>query len=238
MLIFLHGLGSDHLVFDPLREELADLANRYEFIAPDFFGFGGTPLPAPLTRVSIAAYADQVASLAGSSRPIHLIAHSMGGAVALELLNRHPTLAVESCVSLEGNLHNDAAAISVTVSQSTREEFIATGFAHLVRATRLAAASAPSSRDWLRSLERTTAPVFYDASVDLVRASENAYETYRNCSIRRIYVLGERTVAASRVLYDRLRADGLRTALITDAGHSMLIENPRETAMVCRGNLK
>ena len=88
VLLFLHGSGQSHLSF---QLQTRFFANRgYQVLAPDLPAHGysdGEPLE------SIESQADWCAALleaAGVERT-HVIAHSQGGLIALELADRHST---------------------------------------------------------------------------------------------------------------------------------------------------
>ena len=80
LLVLIHGLGATWRIWRPI---LPALAERYEVLAVDLPGFGGSP---PTDRADVTAYADVVADLAG--RPFHAVGSSMGGGIALELGRR------------------------------------------------------------------------------------------------------------------------------------------------------
>lgn len=88
-LVLLHGAISDSRVWRPQVEELSD---EYTVIAWDAPGCGGSSDPPDSYR--LADYADSLAGLVqalGLLRP-HVLGHSFGGGLALELYRRHPGL--------------------------------------------------------------------------------------------------------------------------------------------------
>src|SRR5262245_57759718 len=80
LLVLVHGIGGTWRLWRPI---LPALQERFEVLAVDLPGFGGSPIG---VRADVAAYADAVAELAG--RPFHAVGSSMGGGVALELGRR------------------------------------------------------------------------------------------------------------------------------------------------------
>ena len=101
-LLFLHG--TDGLVEWPAL--LDRLAERRDVVAPDHPGFGDTPLPGWIDDISDMAYfyldAIEVLDLSG----IHLVGHSLGGWIALEM-------AVRCCHRLRSLTLIDSAGIHV-----------------------------------------------------------------------------------------------------------------------------
>jgi pimeloyl-ACP methyl ester carboxylesterase len=83
-LIYLHG--TDGLVEWP--SILDALAERFEVIVPDHPGFGASPAPAFIDDISDVAYLylDAIEALGLSG--LHLVGHSLGGWIALELAVR------------------------------------------------------------------------------------------------------------------------------------------------------
>ncbi len=101
-LLFLHGaLGQFSW-----PAALASLASRFDVIAPDLPGFGATPRPERVTRVEDIAYVmlDLIERLGAG--PVHLVGHSLGGWVALEM-------AIRSTASIRSLVLADAAGIRV-----------------------------------------------------------------------------------------------------------------------------
>ena len=87
-LVLLHGLMSDHAVFDELTTQLRD---RFRVLAIDLPGFGRS---APPPDYSAAVFADAIAGLIGrvaGGRAI-VLGWSMGATAALQLALDHPEL--------------------------------------------------------------------------------------------------------------------------------------------------
>jgi len=93
-LILLHGIGADKgewALTAPL------LARRRRVVAVDLLGHGGTDKPSgPGVDYRIRLLADVVVEalerLEGLERPVDLLGHSVGGAVALDVVRRFPRL--------------------------------------------------------------------------------------------------------------------------------------------------
>ena len=73
------------------RDLQGALAQRWEVLSPDLYGHGRSPAWPEDVASTLHVDADAVAALAGiASRPVHLVGHSYGGAVALRIALRHP----------------------------------------------------------------------------------------------------------------------------------------------------
>lgn len=83
-LLFLHG--ADGLTHWP--EILDDLAERYEVIAPDHPGFGASPSPDWMDDISDLAYFYLDLMQALDLRRTHVVGHTLGGWIALEMAVR------------------------------------------------------------------------------------------------------------------------------------------------------
>lgn len=87
-IVLLHGIGrslSDWSLVQPR------LAKRFTTYALDLEGFGRTRADAPeISLASIATNARDTLRTLGETRPIHLIGHSLGGAVAMQMVADDP----------------------------------------------------------------------------------------------------------------------------------------------------
>jgi pimeloyl-ACP methyl ester carboxylesterase len=92
-LVLLHGVGADKgewALSAPL------LSRTRRLVAPDLLGHGGTDKPSANVDYRIRLLADVVVEALerteGLPRPVDLLGHSLGGAVALDVARRHPRL--------------------------------------------------------------------------------------------------------------------------------------------------
>lgn len=92
-LVFLHGLGTSSWMWAP---QIAELANDYCCITIDLPNSGASHVR---EWMDFENTADQVATiLRDLDQPAHVVGLSLGGYVALRLLERHPDL-VASCIT-------------------------------------------------------------------------------------------------------------------------------------------
>jgi len=90
-LLLLHSSGATHRQW---RALIAQLGRRWRILAPDLFGYGETPMPESPSSSQRSIVQDELDLLGRLLRqvdgPVHLVGHSYGGAVALELALAHP----------------------------------------------------------------------------------------------------------------------------------------------------
>jgi lipase len=85
-VVALHGSASTGAQW---RSLVGCLGGRHRVITPDLAGYGRSGLPqAPRTLAAEAAFLAPLVTQAGE--PVHLVGHSFGGAVALEIASRMP----------------------------------------------------------------------------------------------------------------------------------------------------
>jgi pimeloyl-ACP methyl ester carboxylesterase len=81
-LVLLHGVGATGAAFTPLREKLGKWPGK--IVVPDMRGHGRSPHE---KHYGMGHHAADIADLFGRGEAIHVVGHSMGGAVALTLAN-------------------------------------------------------------------------------------------------------------------------------------------------------
>jgi pimeloyl-ACP methyl ester carboxylesterase len=227
-VILLHGVGMNATVWQP---QTADLERRYEVVAIDLLGHGGSSLP-PAEAV-LSDYAEQVAAVAAALRlnPAHVIGHSMGALVALEFALAHPGR-VRSVTALNAVFARtpeqrqaverraaaiagagDAAALPVSL-----DEPIGRWFGDPVE-TSLAAPAA-----LVRDLLRTVDPVGYARTYRLFATSDTAHrDRLPHLAVPALFLTGEHdlnsTPAMSRAMAGIV--PGARWGVLREARHMM-----------------
>lgn len=91
-LVLIHGFLVNHAEFDDVIEALAE---DFRVIAPDLPGFGDSEKPAPKRYAyGIETFTESIADLIaayGVAR-VHVLGHSLGGAIAITLAAQHAEL--------------------------------------------------------------------------------------------------------------------------------------------------
>jgi pimeloyl-ACP methyl ester carboxylesterase len=234
-IICLPGLGFSSTYLATAMTE-APLRGRAALLV-DLPGTGMTePLP---HRHDIAAHAAAVAeyldTLGLSAAPV--FGHSLGGTVGIELARSRPDL-VSRLLVAEGNLTPGGGGASRAMSQGTREDFIAAGFAKLLDGRRASAVSGDAIPALLYAGRiGSDARAIFETAGALVDLDTSLEEAFLSMTIPRVFIYGSQSLPASAAEAtpdapdpQALRQRGVEIEIIPDAGHLMVFENPRATA--------
>lgn len=201
----------------------------------DFPGSGASDRPKGFDY-GMAAHADCVAAvmdrLGLSDCPV--VGFSAGGTVAVELAVRRPDL-VARLVVAEGNLSPGGGAATRAIAAVQRAEFIARGYRQFMRDRRARALEGKAFDAFMYAAWRQADPAALHAtSMALVNLAEDFEARFLALKIPRTFIYGERThpEGAGRVTPDtpdpaRLRASGVRTAVLPGTGHDLMVTDPR-----------
>lgn len=97
-VVLLHSSASSSAQW---RDAMVELASDYRVLAPDFPGYGKSPRWKGIGARTLASDAETISTIASDCRkPVHLVGHSYGGAVALWYALRHPR-AIKSLTLIE-----------------------------------------------------------------------------------------------------------------------------------------
>jgi pimeloyl-ACP methyl ester carboxylesterase len=229
LVLLLHGIGCVKESFAALWEapELAGLA----LLAPDLPGHGASQglTPEAWTMEGMAsALRDLLAERVTEGRRLHLVAHSMGGAVGL-LLAREAWLSLASFVNAEGNLvAEDCDLLSRRTAVMDLALFRDAKFDRLKARAR--AAEDPGLRAWAGWVEACPAEAFHASARSLVAWSDGGalLDIFRSLDLPKAYVFGERS--ANPAVLARLGA--IERVPIADCGHFVMTEKPAALARV------
>lgn len=218
LLLLLHGLGCSKESFRDIwfRDEFSN----YSIISLDFLGFGDSSKPDKFSykmEDQASVCAEVLKEI--SSKQVHIVAHSMGGAIGLllpsALLNSALTFA-----NLEGNLISKDCGI---VSRKTISVSFQKFENELLPDLRALSKSLGEERFFLDS----ALPLgFYKSAESLVRWSDSGdlLLRFKNLPCRKSYFYGERN-ADLDVLH---RLNTIEKVMIGRSGHFMMNDNPEE----------
>lgn len=224
--MFLHGIGCCKENFAPCWRMLA--VGDAALWAPDLPGHGQSA-SVPPAACSMEAMADAVAAdierIADGAR-VHIIAHSMGGAVGLLAVERLDA-PLASFINVEGNLvAEDCSLLSRRTAETPRDEFVNERFDRL--RARAATAEDPIIRHWAKWLEPCSPAGFHVAACSLVEWSDTGrlLDIYLSLTVPTLYVYGESS--ANPDVIRHLQAVAKKR--IDGCGHFPMVEAPAEFA--------
>jgi len=149
---------------------------------------------------------------------IHIVGHSMGGAVGL-LLAKDIKSIVESFICLEGNLVSKDCGGSRAAVEYSLEDFLKEGFQHLK--TKI---SESVDDLFLGCLYKSGPYAFYRSSESLVNWSDSGklLELFLSLDVRKCYVFGELNAGVPVIKH----LASVPKVMIPNAGHAMMTDNP------------
>ncbi|WP_327305822.1 alpha/beta hydrolase [Streptomyces sp. NBC_01298] len=222
--VYLHGLGSTSPAYFAASAVHPLLAGRRSLLV-DLLGHGHSDRPEDFSY-TLEAHADALAAVleqAGTGAA-ELIAHSMGGAVAIVLADRHPHL-VSRLVLVDANLDpappDPAVAGSSGLATYTEEEFLAGGWAEV--RDRVGA-------HWWSTMRLAGRVALHRSAVHLAAGTTPTMrELLLELKIPRSYLLP----AEDGVLpgTEALEAAGVVVVPIPDCGHNIMLDNPEGFAL-------
>ncbi|MEY2232424.1 alpha/beta fold hydrolase [Streptomyces sp. BF23-19] len=217
--VYVHGLGSTSPAYFAASATHPLLAGRRSLLV-DLLGHGHSDRPEEFDY-TLEAHADALAvALADAGvEGAELIAHSMGGAVAIVLADRHPHL-VSRLVLVDANLdpHRTVPVMpgSSGIASYTEEEFLARGWAEV--RDRVGA-------HWWSTMRLAGRTALYRTAVHLAAGTKPTMrELLLESRIPRTYLLPEADGPLPGA--DALEASGVAVVSVPDCGHNIMLDNP------------
>ncbi|MGX1128912.1 pimeloyl-ACP methyl ester carboxylesterase [Streptomyces glaucescens] len=226
--VYVHGLGSASAAYHAHIAARPELAGRRSLFV-DLPGHGISDRPAGFgysleEHAAALAAALDAAGVGGAE----LIAHSMGGAVALVLAHRRPDL-VSRLVLTEANL--DAfpppTAGSSGIASYEEDDFVDGGYARVLEKV---------GPLWAATMRHADPRALHRSAVGLRRGSQPMMRAIlEELAVDRVYLQGE----LSGELDGRrtLEAAGVRVVTVPGAGHNVMFDNPDAFAAAVAGRM-
>ncbi|MFE6228992.1 MULTISPECIES: alpha/beta fold hydrolase [unclassified Streptomyces] len=214
--VYLHGLGctaaSDfaHIATHPA------LAGGRALLV-DLLGHGLSDRPADFDyrpegqAAAVAALLDHL-DLTG----VHLVGHSMGGAVALHLAAARPGR-IARLVVAEPNLYAGGGAFSTPVARQREEDFVRGGFARML--------ALADRADYAARLRLADPRAVHRCAVALVEGGDpEAGDLLAALTLPRAFLVGEKSLPDPAA--EQAAAMGVPVLEVPGAGHNMMLDNP------------
>lgn len=215
--VYVHGLGSVSAVYHAHIAARPELAGRRSLFV-DLPGHGISDRPESF-GYTLEDHADALAAAldAAGVTGAELIAHSMGGAVAVVLAHRRPGL-VSRLVLAEANL--DAfpppAAGSSGIASYGEGEFVDGGYARVLEKV---------GPLWAATMRLADPRALHRTAVGLRRGSDPVMRTIlEGLAIERVYLQG--ALSGELPGGEGLEAAGVRVVTVPGAGHNVMFDNP------------
>jgi pimeloyl-ACP methyl ester carboxylesterase len=215
LILFVHGLGCSK---DSWRDawQRPELRGR-SLLAFDLPGFGHSACP-PGFSADLADYARVLSTLidAHALRRIHLVAHSMGGSIAL-LLPPQVLSRLASLVLVEPRLFKSSCGIAAEAAEVSLEEFQRTVFSGM----RQRMSGDPHA---IFDLDRADTGAFYASSQSLTQwaARRELIERYERADCRKYFIYG----AENSHLQELSFVAPASTISIEKAAHFVMQDSP------------
>jgi pimeloyl-ACP methyl ester carboxylesterase len=230
-VVLIHGVGMNHSVWSP---QIKALTTRYQVIAYDMLGHGGSALPTPMPTLD--EYASQLERLLDALQieRAHVIGHSMGALIALEFALTHPSR-TRSVVALNAVYHrtpeqreavmNRAATLVDAPADAGIDVTLTRWFGDPVPAHLTKAAEA------VRELLSTVDPVGYARTYQLFARSDDAHVgRLSGLAVPALFLTGECDANSNPAMSLAMAAAAPfgRAEIIANERHMMNLTNPAQ----------
>jgi pimeloyl-ACP methyl ester carboxylesterase len=209
--VYLHGLGASSPAYYAAVATSPALAGRRSLLM-DLLGHGISDRPADASY-TLEEHADLLATAltAAGVGAAEVIAHSMGGAVAIVLAARHPHL-VSALVLVDATLDAQPPGVGIH-ARYTEERFVA-GDGRSETLTRVGPA-------WAATMRLAGPEALYRTAAHLGRSTTR--EVLLDLPVPRTFLHpAGNEPAGARALTDA----GVRVVAVPDAGHNIMLDNP------------
>lgn len=210
--LYLHGLGASSAPYYAAAVAHPLLQERRSLLL-DLLGFGLSDRPETF-GYTLDDHADTIATALAGLDGLEVVAHSMGGAVAVALAHRHPRL-VARLVLIDSNLDPQQPRTgpgSPGIATYTEHEFL-----HGVGWERTLRRAGPQ---WGATMRLSSPIALYRTALSLIRTT--ARQQLTALSIPRVYLHPEGQPPLDA---DGLRAAGVQVVEIPGSGHNIMLDN-------------
>ena len=228
-ILFVHGFGASKETF--LEAFKRKEVQSFTMLATDLLGFGDSDKPVNFsyTMEDQAKILIKTVDLLGLDR-FHLIGHSMGGIVGIELGEMIPDR-FYSFINIEGNITAEDCTMSKRVADMGEQYFAREGFDQLRRSIAEESERTQDKplKDYLKSLSKATPKALYKSSISTVHESNfgDLLTRFAQLPLYKCYIYGEKNKGVFPA-ETMLKQEGIPLFYVSKSGHSPMKENPDE----------
>lgn len=232
LILCIHGLGCAKESFEAVFKD--PRFNGYSLLAPDLLGYGDSAKPDGFSyAMDDHATILQTLLLQYKYKDLHLVMHSMGGAIGLLLAQHLPN--VKTIVSVEGNLiPEDSGLISKKTASVSFTEFKDSTFDEL-RET-ISSTNDIGAKLWFEWTKKSSPLAFYRSAISLMEWSNSGelMKIFQGSGAKKAYIYGEKN-GDIPVLQ---QLGNIETYEIANSGHFVMNDNPEAFCEVLNGLIK
>ncbi|MGW5129011.1 alpha/beta fold hydrolase [Streptomyces sp. NPDC004069] len=221
--VYVHGLGATSPAYFA-EVAVHPLLAGHRSLLVDLLGHGISDRPTDFDY-TLESHADALATAltAAGVAGAELVAHSMGGSVAIVLASRHPRL-VSRLVLVDANLDpitpSPGAPGSSGIAAYSEPEFLNGGWTHVRDA---------AGAHWWSTMRLAGRAALHRSAVQLTRGTTPTMrELLLRLSIPRTFLLPESDGPLDGA--EALTASGVSVIPVPDCGHNIMLDNPEAFA--------
>ncbi|MEV0522432.1 alpha/beta hydrolase [Streptomyces sp. NPDC050439] len=224
--VYVHGLGAASSVYHAHIAARAELSGRRSLFV-DLPGHGISDRPADF-GYSLEDHADALAAALDAAKVTgaEVVAHSMGGSVAIVLAHRRGDL-VSRLVLTEANLDPNPAATegSSGIAAYEEEDYVAAGHARVLDKV---------GPLWAATMRLADPRALHRSARGLVRGTQPTMRAMlTQLPVERVFLQGARSGELPGT--EGLMASGVRVVTVPNAGHNVMFDSPEVFASAVAG---
>jgi len=221
-IIALHGIQSSKELFSDFSKQ--SFLKNYSFLAMDLIGFGESSKPESFSYdiADQAKTIKQIVRRLGIEK-VHIIGHSLGGAVGTILLKPLQDIII-SFINLEGNLTLADSSITKEVVGYSFDEFRKEKYQQIKDSIKNSDELSAGFRS--RCLEKVPDYTFYKTSQSIIKwiSDNELLRLFKDSSCKRLYIYGDKNAFKKSIV-----PVNVQKIEIPNAGHFMLLDNAEAT---------